>query len=65
MALPHYTWVYGGVFPFGSFLIGVTSERHGVSTALLLNGSLGLGLLLLLVATRPWRTAASPPTPRA
>ncbi|HEY7139999.1 MAG TPA: MFS transporter [Methylomirabilota bacterium] len=60
-----YTWVYGGVFPFGSFLIGVTSERHGVSTALLLNGSLGLGLLLLLVATRPWRTAASPPTPRA
>jgi predicted MFS family arabinose efflux permease len=53
-----YTWVYGGVFPFGSFLVGATSERHGVSVALLLNGSLGLGLLaLLLVTTRPWRGA--------
>jgi Transmembrane secretion effector len=31
-----YTWVYGGVFPFGSFLVGATSERHGVSAALLL-----------------------------
>ena len=40
-----YTWVYGGVFPFGSFLVGATSERYGVSAALLLNGSLGLGLL--------------------
>ena len=59
-----YTWVYGGVFPFGSFLVGATSERYGVSVAFLLNGSLGLGLLLLLAATRPWRTGASlPATP--
>ncbi len=59
-----YTWVYGGVFPFGSFLVGATSERYGVSAAFLLNGSLGLGLLLLLAATRPWRTGASlPATP--
>jgi predicted MFS family arabinose efflux permease len=50
-----YTWVYGGAFPFGSFLVGAISERHGVSAALLFNGSLGLGLLLLLAATRPWR----------
>ena len=56
-----YTWVYGGVFPFGSFLVGATSERYGVSAAFLLNGSLGLGLLLLLAATRPWRTGASRP----
>jgi predicted MFS family arabinose efflux permease len=39
-----YTWVYGGAFPFGSFLVGATSERHGVSAALLLNGTLGLSL---------------------
>jgi predicted MFS family arabinose efflux permease len=59
-----YTWVYGGVFPFGSFLVGATSERHGVAAALLLNGSLGLGLLLLLAATRPWRTTTGLPTPQ-
>jgi hypothetical protein len=60
-----YTWVYGGVFPFGSFIVGATSERHGVSAAFLLNGSLGLGLLLLLAATRPWRAAATAPAPHA
>jgi Transmembrane secretion effector len=56
--MSRYTWVYGGVFPFGSFLVGATSERHGVSAALLLNGTLGLSLLTLLAATRPWRAAA-------
>ena len=56
-----YTWVYGGVFPLGSFLVGATSERYGVSAAFLLNGSLGLGLLLLLAATRPWRAGATRP----
>jgi len=56
-----YTWVFGGVFPIGSFLVGATSERYGVSAALLLNGSLGLGLLLLLAAIRSWRTGASRP----
>jgi predicted MFS family arabinose efflux permease len=60
-----YTWVYGGAFPFGSFLVGAISERHGVSAAFLFNGSLGLGLLLLMAATRPWRTAASLPAPHA
>lgn len=59
-----YTWVYGGVFPFGSFLVGATSERHGVSAALLLNGTLGISLLLLLAATRPWRAAGRRPTPQ-
>ena len=54
-----YNWVYGGVFPFSSFMVGTMSERHGVSIALLLNGTLGLGLLTLLAAARPWR-AESP-----
>lgn len=57
-----YAWVYGGVFPIGSFLVGAISERHGVSAALLLNGALGLGLLALLATTRPWR--APPRLPR-
>jgi predicted MFS family arabinose efflux permease len=56
-----YAWIYGGVFPIGSFLVGATSERHGVSTALLLNGALGLGLLALLATTRPWRAPPSLP----
>jgi len=56
-----YTWVYGGVFPIGSFLVGATSERHGVSTALLVNGVLGLGLLALLATTRPWRASTGLP----
>jgi predicted MFS family arabinose efflux permease len=50
-----FTWVYSGVFPFGSFMVGAVSERHGVSAALFLNGTLGLGLLALLAAARPWR----------
>jgi predicted MFS family arabinose efflux permease len=53
-----FTWVYSGVFPFGSFLVGTMSEHHGVSVALLLNGTLGLSLLALLAVTRPWRGAA-------
>jgi predicted MFS family arabinose efflux permease len=56
-----YTWVYGGVFPIGSFLVGAISERHGVSTALLVNGVLGLGLLALLATTRPWRASTGLP----
>jgi predicted MFS family arabinose efflux permease len=60
-----YTWVYGGVFPIGSFLVGATSERHGVSAALLLTGTLGLILLALLAATRPWRAPMSLPRPHA
>ena len=54
-----YAWVYGGVFPIGSFLVGAISERYGVSAALLFNGILGLGLLGLLALARPWRPAAS------
>jgi predicted MFS family arabinose efflux permease len=57
-----YTWVFGGVFPIGSFLVGATSEGHGVSSALLLAGAVGLGLLGLLAATRPWRAPLSPRT---
>jgi hypothetical protein len=60
-AMSLYTWVYGGVFPLGSFLVGAISERHGVSTAFLVNGSLGVGLLLVLAATRPWRAATGAP----
>jgi predicted MFS family arabinose efflux permease len=55
-----YTWIFGGVFPIGSFLVGAISERHGVSSALLFTGTLGLSLLGLLAVTRPWRTPATP-----
>jgi predicted MFS family arabinose efflux permease len=56
-----YTWVFGGVFPIGSFLVGAISERYGVSGAFRVTGTLGLGLLGLLAVTRPWRDAASEP----
>ena len=52
-----YTWVYGGVFPFGSFLVGTMSERYGVSVALLERHSRHRPPALL-AATRPWRGAA-------
>ena len=52
-----YTWIFGGVFPIGSFLVGAISERHGVSGAFLVTGSLGLGLLGLLAVMRPWRAS--------
>ncbi len=37
-----YTLVWGGVFPIGAFLVGAVSEKWGVGTSLLLNGSAGL-----------------------
>jgi predicted MFS family arabinose efflux permease len=45
-----YTFVYGGVFPIGSFLVGAISERWGVSMAFLLSGSFGLVTLTLIGA---------------
>ena len=59
-----YNWVYGGVFPFSSFMVGTVSEHHGVSAALLLSGTLGLAMLALLSATRPWRGTARLPGSR-
>jgi MFS family permease len=56
-----YTWIFGGTFPIGSFLVGTTSERYGVSGAFLLTGTLGLGLLALLAGTRPWRATVGAP----
>jgi len=44
-----YTLVWGGVFPFGAFIVGSVSEHWGVGRALLVNGRaglLGIGLLL-------------------
>jgi predicted MFS family arabinose efflux permease len=64
-AMSLYTWIYGGVFPLGSFMVGAISERHGVSMAFLVNGSLGVALLLLLAATRPWRATAGAPAPQS
>jgi len=64
-AMSLYTWIYGGVFPLGSFMVGAISERHGVSMAFLVNGSLGVALLLLLAATRPWRATAEAPSPQS
>jgi predicted MFS family arabinose efflux permease len=44
-----YTLVWGGVFPFGAFLVGSISERWGVGRALLVNGTAGLlGVAVLL-----------------
>jgi predicted MFS family arabinose efflux permease len=57
-----YTWVYGGVFPVGSFLTGALSERYGVSGAFLASGLLGLGLLIALaLASREIRAAGAQP----
>ena len=60
-----YTWVYGGVVPVRLLPrrrdLGALRRLHGF----LLNGSLGLGLLLLLAATRPWRVTAVAPTAEA
>ena len=50
-----YTWVWGGVFPIGAFIVGAISERWGVSRAFLVNGGFGLaGVVLLLLR---WRSA--------
>jgi len=44
-----YTLVWGGVFPFGAFIVGSVSEHWGVGRALLVNGTAGLlGVALLL-----------------
>lgn len=44
-----YTLVWGGVFPFGAFIVGSISEKWGVGRALLVNGTAGLlGVALLL-----------------
>ena len=37
-----YTWVSGGVFPIGAFIVGTISQWRGVSVAFLWNGTLGL-----------------------
>jgi len=44
-----YTLTWGGVFPFGAFIVGTISEHWGVGRALLMNGTAGLlGVALLL-----------------
>ena len=56
-----YTWVTGGVFPVGAFLVGSISQAWGVSAAFLWNGTLGLvtlgGIMLW------WRLRARAPRP--
>jgi predicted MFS family arabinose efflux permease len=42
-----YTLIFGGVFPFGAFLAGITAETWGVRTAL--GGAGGFGLMVLAV----------------
>src|SRR5438309_1669947 len=48
-----YTWVSGGVFPIGAFIVGTISQWWGVSAAFLWNGTLGLTALAAL--TLWWR----------
>src|SRR5437763_1425989 len=40
-----YTWVSGGIFPIGAFLVGTISQWWGVSAAFFWNGALGLAAL--------------------
>jgi MFS family permease len=57
-----YTLVWGGVFPFGAFIVGSISVQWGVGRALLVNGTVGLlGVALLL----GWWTLQGPPAPHA
>jgi len=57
-----YTLVWGGVFPFGAFIVGSVSEHWGVGRALLVNGTAGLlGVALLL----GWWTLRGAPAPQA
>ena len=44
-----YTWVSGGIFPIGAFLVGAISQRWGVSAAFLWNGILGLAVLTAIM----------------
>ena len=56
-----YTWVTGGVFPIGAFLVGSISQAWGVSVAFLWNGT--LGLLALAGIMLWWRLRARAPRP--
>src|SRR3989442_248774 len=40
-----YTWVSGGVFPIGAFIVGTIAQWWGVSAAFLWNGTVGLAAL--------------------
>lgn len=50
-----YTWVSGGVFPIGAFIVGTVSQCWGVSTAFLVNGTLGLVAVGALALWWRWR----------
>jgi predicted MFS family arabinose efflux permease len=50
-----YTWVSGGVFPIGAFVVGSISEGWGVSTAFVFNGTLGLAAVAALALWWQWR----------
>ena len=56
-----YTWVTGGVFPIGAFLVGSISQAWGVSAAFLWNGTLGLVTLAGVMLW--WRLRARAPRP--
>ena len=56
-----YTWVTGGVFPIGAFLVGSISQAWGVSAAFLWNGTLGLVTLAGIMLW--WRLRARAPRP--
>jgi len=44
-----YTWVSGGVFPIGAFIVGTISQWWGVSVAFMWNGALGLAAVGALI----------------
>ncbi len=57
-----YTWVSGGVFPIGAFLVGTISQWWGVSAAFLCNGVLGLAVLAAIMLW--WRLRRDRGDPR-
>ncbi len=58
-----YTLLSGGVFPLGAFWVGAVAEGRGVSTAFLVNGT--LGLLALASLTLWWRARGRRAAPAA
>jgi len=54
-----YTLIFGGVFPFGAFLAGLTAETWGVRVALAGAGGFGLTVLALVLVAAGRRAVAA------
>ena len=54
-----YTWVWGGTFPVGAFLVGAISQGWGVSTTFRVAGVFGFATLGVVAAWWSWRGKTS------